>query len=293
MRRLDVLARLGLDFLELDGEIRHELKPPARLLAETPDDDPFELARQGRDGLTWRLRCGRQHGGQRRRRRIAAERPRARRHLVEQRAEAEDVGPRIDRFAFGLLGRHVGRRPHDPPLARLQRIGEDGRLRRIERRDREFGQSEIEDLHATVVGHHQVRRLQIAVHDAGRMCLGQCIRRLGRRSSTIAELHAAAADQSIQRVAGDVLHHDVVETVLAGDLVDRDDVRMVERRGGLRLLHEPALTLGVGDGLGAQDLDGNEAIETGVPGLVDLPHPAGSELLDDFVVTDSSPDHAG
>ena len=33
-------------------------------------------------------------------------------HLVEHRAEGEEIGTRIEFFAGGLLGRHVGNRAH-------------------------------------------------------------------------------------------------------------------------------------------------------------------------------------
>ena len=46
-----------------------------------------------------------------------------------------------------------------------------------------------------------------------------------------------------------------------------DDVRVVERRGGLRLLDEAALSFRAGDPLGRQDLDGDEAVEVQVLAL--------------------------
>ncbi len=75
------------------------------------------------------------------------------------------------------------------------------------------------------------------------------------------------------------------------DVVDGDDVGVVQGRGSLGLLHEAALALGVGDLLRRQDLDGDEAVQVRVAGLVDHAHPALAELLEDLVVRDGSAGH--
>ena len=53
-----------------------------------------------------------------------------------------------------------------------------------------------------------------------------------------------------------------------------------------------ALALGVGDLLRRQHLDGDEAVQVRVAGLVDHTHPALAELLEDLVVRDGASDHA-
>ena len=62
--------------------------------------------------------------------RLAVEGPLAVERLVKRHAKAELIGALVGRVADDLLGRHVGRRPHDRPGARerLQMVA--GALRR-------------------------------------------------------------------------------------------------------------------------------------------------------------------
>ncbi len=71
--------------------------------------------------------------------------------------------------------------------------------------------------------------------------------------------------------------------VLLADVVERADVRMVELRDRAGFAVEPLAELRIsGEGFG-QDLDGDDAIEARVAGLVDLAHAAGAEGGEDLV----------
>ena len=72
------------------------------------------------------------------------------------------------------------------------------------------------------------------------------------------------------------------------DLVNRDDVRMIERGGRLRFLHESAATALVGDAISGQHLDGNLAAEPGIAGAVDLAHAPGANKAEDVVGAEPS-----
>ena len=82
------------------------------------------------------------------------------------------------------------------------------------------------------------------------------------------------ASRSRQRLARQVLHHEVGGAVMLADVVQRADVRVVQPGDGLGLALEAGTAVGVGAELGRQDLDGDAAIEAGVAGLVDLAHAA-------------------
>lgn len=84
----------------------------------------------------------------------------------------------------------------------------------------------------------------------------------------------------------DVLHDEVVDPVLVSHVVERADVRVVELRERFRLSLEALPPLGARGEVLDQDLDGDRAIETGVAGLVDFPHPARSDGSDDLVGTE-------
>ena len=70
--------------------------------------------------------------------------------------------------------------------------------------------------------------------------------------------------------------------------MNRDDVRMIERRGRLRLLHEAAATALVGDAIGGQHLDGDVAAEPWIAGAIDLAHAPGANKAEDLVGAEPS-----
>src|SRR5262249_2935214 len=74
-------------------------------------------------------------------------------------------------------------------------------------------------------------------------------------------------------------------------IVEGDDVGMIQRRCGLRLLHETTLSLGIGNLVCRQNLQGDETIETCVSRLVNQTHPTFAKFLDDAVVRDGLAEH--
>ena len=86
---------------------------------------------------------------------VALEGRAAAEHLVEDDAEAVDVGAGVDRLALDLLGRHVlGGADHEAGL------GEVGALGRL-------GDAEVGHLHPAVAGEQHVGRLDVAVDEPG------------------------------------------------------------------------------------------------------------------------------
>ena len=79
--------------------------------------------------------------------------------------------------------------------------------------------------------HQNVVRLQIAVHDAGRVRRRQAAGDLGRDVERLPQPEPGAA----QRLAVDELADDVA----LADVVDRDDVRVAQGRDGTSLDLEP------------------------------------------------------
>ncbi len=155
--------------------------------------------------------------------------------LVDQRAQGEDVGAGVHLLAAGLLRGHVGQCPGQR-AARRARPGPagpgggqvvEGRAAR--------GQAEVEHLDPAAAGDHHVRRLDVAVHEAARVGLGQGLGHLRGQVEDALELKRRRLGQLRQRAARHVLHGDEALRALAAvqlvDLVDHRDVGVVEGRG--------------------------------------------------------------
>ena len=75
------------------------------------------------------------------------------------------------------------------------------------------------------------------------------------------------------------------------DLVNRADIRVIQRRRSFRLASEPLQSLAIlSHGFG-KEFQRNEAIEFSVLGFVHDPHAPAAELLKDAVMRDSLADH--
>ncbi len=211
-------------------------------------------------------------------------------HLVEHRAESEDVGAvRRPRVGADLLGRHVADGAHH-----------DARVRRrptvataLSSAEREIagdlGEAEIENLDAAVRGDEDVLGLQVAVDDA--LCRGRRRGRARSESRSRAPFGGAIEPTRSRSRRVSPSRSSVttkVSAVVMADVVDGEDVRMVEGAGGAGFLLEAGEPfVGVGERSG-KDLDGDVATEPLVAGAIDLAHAAGAELAEDFVWADAS-----
>ena len=109
--------------------------------------------------------------------------------------------------------------------------------------------------------------------------LRRILERLGHRQRP-------SRDQRIEPRAVHQLHRDERRPVVLVDVVDGDDVRVVEGRGGARFLDEPAVAIGIGRRFGRQHLDRDRAPEPGVVGGVNNAHAAAADLGVDAIVGD-------
>ena len=142
----------------------------------------------------------------------------------------------------------------------------------------QFGQPEVEHFDQAFRGDHHIRRLEIAMHDAGRVRLGKRTRNLRGVVQALAERQSLALDQIVQRLAFHVLHGDEMHAVGFLDVVDGDNVGVIERRSRFSFLHEAAPPLRVLHLVLRQHLDGDEAVQVRVTGLVNHAHAAFAEL---------------
>ncbi len=106
----------------------------------------------------------------------------------------------------------------------------------------------------------------------------------------VADPEAAALQNLLEVRAADVAHGDVQQTVGLARVVDRDDVRMVDRRRDVRLAHESLAELLVPRQLGREELQRDLAAEPYLLGDIDDAHAAPPEDRLDPEAGDLGPD---
>ena len=196
-------------------------------------------------------------------------------HRIQHAAQAEEVGPVVDRLAARLLGRHVLRRPGHHAALRLAGVVDGA------------GQPEVGDLDPLdAVLQQDVRRLDVAMDQALGMRGGQSQRRLHADAQDLLDAQrAVAVDPLLERSAGDAGHDQVGETALGVgvDGVDGDDMVVDDGRGGLGLAGEPPAGGAAGGHLRGQDLDRHDAAQRRVERLEHDAHAPLAQHADDLI----------
>src|SRR5271157_3495548 len=95
----------------------------------------------------------------------------------------------------------------------------------------------------------------------------------------------------LQRQPFQKLHGDKGLPVLLANVINRADVRMVQRRRGLGFALKARQRLRIAGHFLGQELERDKAMQPRVLGLVDDAHAAASKLFDDAVVRDGLADH--
>jgi hypothetical protein len=265
-------------------------------LGEQAVDHDLELGRQARVELAHPARLAVQDAVEHGARGRAGEGTLARHHLVEHRAEREEIGARVDRLAERLLRRHVGdgaeRHARARQLGRL--VGPAvGVVGRRERRLvlGELGEPEVEHLELARGAHEQVRRLDVAMNDAALMRRVERAGHLHRQVDGLRDGDRAGLQQLLDALALAQLHHDERLAVVLLDVVDDADVRVVERGGELGLAVEARERRGLGRQPRRQELERDVAAELHVVRAVHDAHAAGAQLGLDAIARDGLADH--
>ena len=193
---------------------------------------------------------------------LALERRLPREALEEHAPERVDVGPAVDRAALDLLGRDVRDGADERPLTR--QAADRGEVLR---------QAEVAQV-GVVAGirrpHEHVAGLHVAVDEPER------VRRVERggdladeRDRALGAQRALLPEQLAQVEPVDEAHDEVEHAVVLAHRERRDDVRLVERGGDLRLAQESLAEARVPRELGDQhlerDLAGRRAPPRGRP----------------------------
>ena len=189
------------------------------------------------------------------------------RPVEEDTAERVDVGAPVERPPLDLLGRRVVRGAEE-------RTGARQALRVAP-----LGEAEVaEERLLSGLREKHVRRLDVPVDKARRVRRVERAAELPRERQRLSGgQRAALAEQRAQARPRDVAHREVEHAVDLARVVDRDHVRMLERRDELRLAQEPRAELVVVRELGCDDLERDLAREACVRREVDGAHPAAAQ----------------
>ena len=179
--------------------------------------------------------------------------------LEEHEPERVDVGRGPDRLAADLLGREVRRgADHHAGGGDVRGVGEDG-------------DAEVRQVGAALGVEQDVARLDVAVHDAVAVHVGEGVRQGRPEGDDVAEAQRAAADAVGEGLALDELHDEVGAAALLADVVDRHQAGVVHPRERLDLAL-PAGLVGLADA-GREQLHRDVAAEQLVAGADRPPRP--------------------
>src|SRR6516162_3419386 len=250
-------------------DLRHGCISFFGMLSKTAPDNALQIVRHAFDEVVERLGLLAANRGDRVDGRLALEGSLAREHLVENGAESEDVAAGVCLFTPQLFGRHIRQRANH-----LRTLSEGhGQGLVIGRHGSPvFGQTEIEQLRPGL-GQHNIARLEVAMDDP------LAVRRVERTRNFDADLERLVERERTfpnavrESLALDVLHHEKV----GADVVERADVRMVERSYGVGFAFESLAEAF------RRDLDGNFAVQARVTSLVHLAHTTNSQRREDLV----------
>ena len=215
--------------------------------------------------------------------RVALEGQHTRQKLVEHDAEAVEIASAVQLVAARqgpvLLGRGV-----------LQLAEEDARGGRLDRRFGDFRDAEIDELDQgaalLVARQHEVVGRHVAVDDALAVQVPQGEKRLVGDLEGERQARPPVQLEEIRHVdAVDELHDEIGHAgVVDGEVVDRADVRVLQPRGGPRLLDEPAPQILVRDDARLHHLDDADLLEKAVADPIDGAHAALADLVEDLVL---------
>ena len=195
--------------------------------------------------------------------------------LVEDDPRREDVAAAVERLAAHLLGAHVVHGAHHH--ARLGQVGAP-----------ELGDPEVHDLRGAVLEEPHVAGLDVPVHDAPLVGVGEPPAHLGDHVELLGERHLVPrAQQRVEVGPGKHLHRDVGQPPVLAQLEDGDDVGVLQARRRLRLDLEAAAAVGVEAALGMEGLDRDLALERLVEAAVDHAHAPAPDAAGDQVPADA------
>src|SRR5579864_2377459 len=169
--------------------------------------------------------------------------------------------------------------------------GSAGRLRHLVPVGRKLGQTKVQNLRVTALGHKDVGRLDIAVDDACRMSCIQGIRNFDSQFQHVLNIQWLTGNQVLERLALQVLHRNEGLPFIVSNLIDSADVGMVKSRGSPRLALETLKRLSLSCEFLGQELQRHVPAEFEVLSLIHHTHAATTEFPQNPIMRDSNANH--
>ena len=151
---------------------------------------------------------------------------------------------------------------------------------------------EVQNFGVTAPGHENIRRLDVAMNDALGVSRVEGVGNLDPKREQSVHSIGAIADDVLQRGSVEVLHDDERLAVLLADVVDRADIRMIERRRSLGFAAKPFERLPILSDVFREKFQRDKAVEARVLRFVNNTHAAAAQLLDDAVMRDNLANHS-
>ena len=210
---------------------------------------------------------------------LAHEGPLSRHQLEENRAEREQIRPRIDRITLDLLGCQITGGAKDDPGERRETAWQCGILR-------ELRDAEVQDLRGAGLGQEDVLGLEIAMDQPARVRGHQAARQGGGDAAGVGRGDRPSADRRSQGLAVEQFRDQVRATVRHPHVEHLDDVGVVERCGDPRFLQEPLDRVPIAAFRAGQRLERDVSTEPRIGRPVDVSHSATSQQRHDPVRSD-------
>src|SRR5215813_519927 len=146
-----------------------------------------------------------------------------------------------------------------------------------------LGEAEVQEFYLAMLAYNNVLRLNVAMDDFHRVRGVEPSADLSGDIEHRLPGEATFCDQLAERVALDVLHHDVGLVVCFTDLKNRDDVWMTNGRSCASFTQESHRRRGGLRCVPGNQLYSHRSTEHLVQRLIDLAHPARPKLLHELV----------
>ena len=127
--------------------------------------------------------------------------------------------------------------------------------------------------------------------DAGGVGRIERVGQLRHDAGDLGHRQRPAGEASSQGFALVVRHRDERLAGMRTDLVDRGDVRVIQRAGGARLSQQAGRSVRVADVFGGKEFERDAAVQASILSQINRPHSPGADLADDPVMGDLGSHH--